>query len=158
MKSNFLSKTIGGAILGSSLLFGMVMAAGTTAQAQYQNQDDRYRNDQWRRDRDRRRDDRDWDQNRGWRSRNGDRPNDGYRNYGGSFELRQTALNAGYNEGMKEGRKHRRDYDRYYNFRDSSTYQRATKDYSSRLGDRYIYQQYFRDAFVNGYRAGLQGY
>src|SRR6185295_12751064 len=28
---------------------------------------------------------------------------DNYGNYGGSFQLRQTALNAGYNEGMKDG-------------------------------------------------------
>src|SRR5204862_7925487 len=32
---------------------------------------------------------------------------DGYPNWGGSFDLRQTALNAGYNEGSKEGRNDR---------------------------------------------------
>ena len=32
---------------------------------------------------------------------------DGYPKLGGSFELRQTALNAGYNEGSKEGRRDR---------------------------------------------------
>src|SRR5947199_8707805 len=29
---------------------------------------------------------------------------DGYPNWGGSYQLRETALNAGYNEGWKEGR------------------------------------------------------
>src|SRR5262249_15502139 len=29
---------------------------------------------------------------------------DGYPNLGGSYDLRQTALNAGYNEGSKQGR------------------------------------------------------
>jgi hypothetical protein len=32
---------------------------------------------------------------------------DGYPNWGGTFELRQTALNAGYNEGAKLGREDR---------------------------------------------------
>ena len=30
-----------------------------------------------------------------------------YGNWGGSYQLRQTALNAGYNEGIKEGRNDR---------------------------------------------------
>src|SRR5437764_2718065 len=33
---------------------------------------------------------------------------DGYGNQGGSYELRQTALNAGYNEGLRAGREDRR--------------------------------------------------
>jgi hypothetical protein len=32
---------------------------------------------------------------------------DGYGNFGGSFQLRQTALNAGFNEGTKQGRSDR---------------------------------------------------
>ena len=162
MKSNYFSKTIGGAILGFSLLFGIGMTSSMTAQAQYQNNDQYRRNrddqrDQRRGDRDydrdQRRDDRDdWD-NRNRRGRN----EDGYRNYGGSFQLRQTALNAGYNEGIKEGRKDRRKGDRF-EFRDEGAYQKATKDYSSRLGDRWIYERYFRDAFENGYRDGYNGY
>jgi hypothetical protein len=82
---------------------------------------------------------------------------DGYGNWGGSFQLRQTALNAGYNEGIKEGRKDQQRGERF-DFRDESTYQKATKDYSSRLGDRSLYQRYLRAAFENGYRDGYNGY
>src|SRR4051812_17465596 len=39
--------------------------------------------------------------NGGYYGNNGARSGDGYGNLGGSFELRQTALNAGANEGVK---------------------------------------------------------
>ena len=94
-----------------------------------------------------------WGRNRNRRGNNGD----GYGNYGGTFQLRQTALNAGYNEGIKEGRKDRQNRERY-EFRDESAFQKASKDYSSRLGDRGIYSRYFREAFQNGYDAGYNGY
>lgn len=82
---------------------------------------------------------------------------DGYGNFGGSAELRQTALNAGYNEGNKQGQKDRGK--RYNNnYQGQSAYQKATKDYSSRLGDRSIYQRYFREAYDNGYSDGINGY
>ena len=153
MKSNF-KKTFGGLILGISFLLGIVVMSSTSAQAQYPNWDrnrrDRYEQDRYRRDRDRRDDW--WNQNR-----RGRRDRDGYRNYGGSFDLRQTALNAGYNNGMEEGRKDRRRGERF-DFRDEGAYQNATKDYSSRLGDRWIYQRYFRDAFERGYADGYEGY
>ena len=90
--------------------------------------------------------------NRGRRGRLGD----GYRNYGGSYELPQTALNAGYNEGAKAGRNDRRNG--RYDPQRSGVYQNATKDYNSRYGDRYAYQRYFRDAFENGYSDGFYGY
>ena len=64
------------------------------------SQDQRDRN----RDRNNRNQDRNRDNNRG----RGRRSNDDYPNWGGSFQLRQTALNAGYNEGIKEGRKDRK--------------------------------------------------
>src|SRR5882762_7743624 len=91
----------------------------------------------------------------GQRSRNWD----GYPNWGGSFDLRQTALNAGYNEGTKEGRNDRA-RNRHANFQDFSAYQKATKDYSSRLGDRELYRRYFRKAFESGYNTelGIQDY
>jgi hypothetical protein len=82
---------------------------------------------------------------------------DGYPNYGGTYQLRQTALNAGYNEGIKEGRKDRQKGDRY-DFTDESVYRSGTKDYSSRLGDRSLYQRYLRMAFENGYGDGYDGY
>lgn len=81
---------------------------------------------------------------------------DGYGNYGGSPELRQTALNAGYNEGNKQGRKDRNR--RNNNFQSQSAYQRATQDYNSRLGDRGLYQRYFREAYENGFSDGVNGY
>jgi len=82
---------------------------------------------------------------------------DGYGNFGGSAELRQTALNAGYNEGSKQGQK---DRNRRTNngFQGQSAYQKATDDYSSRLGARDVYQRYFREAYENGYIDGFNGY
>jgi hypothetical protein len=104
--------------------------------------DDRYRNP-----------DRNDNGNRTRRGRNWD----GYGNLGGSFQLRQTALNAGYNEGIKQGRNDRNRRNNY-GFQGQSAYQKATKDYSSRLGDRSLYQQYFRAAYQNGYSDGVNGY
>lgn len=80
-----------------------------------------------------------------------------YKNYGGSAQLRQTAINAGYEEGIKEGRADRSRGERM-NFTDESSYQSATKGYSARLGDKLLYQRYFRAAFENGYRDGWNGY
>ena len=79
-----------------------------------------------------------------------------YGTYGGSSELRQTALNAGYNAGIKEGRNdgkkhHRRSYG------DFGSYQKATDDYSSKLGDKELYRRYYREGFENGYEDGLRG-
>lgn len=102
--------------------------------------DDRYRN-------------RDRNGNQGRRGHN----TDGYGNYGGSFQLRQTALNAGFSEGAKQGRKDRNKRDNF-GFQNQSVYQKATKDYSSRLGDREIYRRYFREAYEHGYADGVSGY
>jgi hypothetical protein len=126
MKIKYLPNKLAGVILGFTLLLGIGVGASTTGHAQYRNGDG--------------------DQNR--RDRNWDR----YGNYGGSAELRQTALNAGYNEGVREGNNDRQN-NRRSNYQNSSTYQKATKDYSSRLGDREVYRRYFREAFVNGYNA-----
>jgi hypothetical protein len=99
-------------------------------------------------DRDRNRDD-----NRQSRGRNWDR----YGNYGGSYQLRQTALNAGYNEGVKQGRNDRKK-GRHSNYSDFSAYRNATTDYSSKLGDRELYRRYYREGFENGYEDGSNGY
>jgi hypothetical protein len=102
--------------------------------------------------------DRDWTnnggaiENRDRRGRNWDR----YETYGGSSQLRQTALNAGYNEGIKVGRQDR-NRNTGSNFRNSSVYEQATKDYSSRLGDRELYRRYFREGFETGYNDGYNG-
>src|SRR2546430_17486998 len=79
VNTKYLPGKIARAILGLTLLIGMGVGLSATAHAQgrYGNQDRR---------------------NRNW---------DGYPNWGGSFDLRQTALNAGYNEGTKEGRNDR---------------------------------------------------
>jgi len=110
----------------------------------YNGRGDRDRND---------RGDRDRNDNRGHRGRNWDR----YGTYGGSFQLRQTALNAGYNEGIKQGRNDRR-RGRHRNYSDYSAYQNATQDYSSKLGDRELYRRYYREGFENGYDSGYNGY
>jgi hypothetical protein len=112
-----------------------------------------YANSRGNLDRDNRDRNRDGDGN--VRSRRG-RNWDGYGNFGGTSELRQTALNAGYNEGNKQGQKDRNG--RNSGFQGQSAYQKATKDYNSRLGDRSVYQQYFREAYENGYSDGLNGY
>jgi len=148
-------------ILARVLMVAMLafLALPTAAFAQNRT----YQNGRWEREQQRReelrrreaerrgnRDDR-WDNNR--RGRN----NDGYGNYGGSFQLRQTALNAGFADGAKEGRKDRSKGERM-DWRDESGFQKATRDYSSRLGDRGIYMTYYRQAFENGYRDGYAGY
>jgi hypothetical protein len=126
MRIRNISSKIAGAVLGVTLLLGIGVGAGTTSQAQYRN------NDQGRR-------------GRNW---------DGYPNLGGSYELRQTALNAGYNEGTKEGRNDRARR-RRANFQDFNSYQKATKDYNYRLGDRELYRRYFQAAFQSGYNTEL---
>lgn len=154
MKSNVLKKRIVGAILGLSLLFGIGITSSVTTQAQWPN------NGQWRRDRESQREQirrqREWE--RAQRRRQRDYRNDDWRyNNGGSFDLRQTALNAGYNEGIKEGRRDRQNGERF-EYRDEEDYQNANTDYSSRLGNRELYRQYFRQGFANGYNDGYRGY
>lgn len=101
------------------------------------------------------RDDRDRNDN-GNRNRRG-RNWDGYKNYGGSFQLRQTALNAGYNEGIKQGRNDR-NKGNGSDYHDNGAYQKATSDYSAKLGDRELFRRYYREAYENGYDAGIKGY
>jgi hypothetical protein len=141
-----------------AILLGICFAASGTAEAQYRTD----RNDRYQRNRDgdrdyreqrRRQRDTDW-RNNNWRR---GRYNDGYPDLGGSFDLRQTALNAGFNEGVKAGRDDRR-RGRGFEYRDQNAFRKATKDYSSRLGDRGIYQTYFREAYANGYADGYSGY
>jgi len=115
-----------------------------------QQERDRVNND-WNRNNDNYGRNDQYDRNR--RGRNWDR----YGGYSASSQLRQTALNAGYNNGIQEGRKDRRNGDRF-DYRDERDYQRATEDYSSRLGDRQLYERYFREGFANGYEDGYRGY
>ncbi len=157
MKTTYFKRTLGGLILG--LFFaGMFVMSSATAQAQQND-------DWWNRNRRDNRVDQNRDQDRDRRNRRnermnrnrGGRYNDGYPDLGGSFDLRQTALNAGFADGAKEGRKDRNKRERF-DFRDESGFQKATRDYSSRLGDRGLYQRYYREAFENGYDDGYAGY
>jgi hypothetical protein len=141
MNIRHLESKLAGAILGFSLLFGIGVASGITGQAQ----DPNYGDTQDRRAQDGR--DRNGSRGRNW---------DSYGNYGGSFQLRQTALNAGYNEGIKAGRNDRKK-NRHSDYRGFSAYQKATSDYSSKLGDRELYRQYYREAYENGYNDGYNG-
>jgi hypothetical protein len=162
MKTNYFKRILGGLILGLSFA-GMFVLSSATAQAQ-QNDDwwNRNRRDNRVEQNRDRRDDR-VEQNRDRRGRQWDRNrrdgrfSDGYPDLGGSFDLRQTALNAGFADGAKEGRKDRNKRERF-DFRDESSYQKATRDYSSRLGDRGLYQRYYREAFEHGYDDGYAGY
>jgi hypothetical protein len=151
MKLRHIGNKIAGAVFAFLLLFGIGIASSVTASAQYNDRYQRRRDSDYQ-DQQRRRD-RGWDNNGNRRGRN----NDGYGNYGGSFDLRQTALNAGANEGIKAGREDRK-RGRSSNYGNWSAFQKATKDYSSRLGDREIYRRYFREAFSHGYADGYQGY
>lgn len=154
MKSKYFMNKIGGAFFALSLLLGIGIASSVTAQAQWQQNDRAYEREQRQRERENARDQR--RRNRGYNNGRG-RDADGYGNYGGSYELRQTALNAGFADGVKEGRKDRSRNERY-DYTDESDYQKGTRDYSSRHGDRSIYQRYYREAFSHGYADGYSGY
>ena len=150
MKINLLTKRVLGFVFALSLLLGIGMTASSEAQAQW-------RDPSWQREQQIRRQ-REWEREQRRRPRQGDwrYDNDRY-GYGGSFQLRQTALNAGYNEGVKEGRKDRNNRE-HFEFRDEEDYRNANTDYSSRLGNRELYRQYFRQGFQNGYTDGYRGY
>jgi hypothetical protein len=148
---------IGSGILGIVFVASIGLFSAATTQAQDWYRRDRYEQEQRERQRQ-------WERQQRRNQRRGDRyyrndryNNDGYSDYGGSFQLRQTALNAGANEGIKEGRKDRSRGERF-DFTDEGAFQSATKDYSSRLGDRETYRRYFREAFEHGYRDGYAGY
>lgn len=151
MKSNLLTKRVMGFVFSLSLLLGIGVAASSQAHAQY-------RDPNWQRDQSRRQ--RDWEREQRRRNRDDrDYRNDTAEqyNWGGSYQLRQTALNAGYNEGIKQGRTDRSHGERF-EYRDESSFRNANKDYSSRFGSRELYAQYFRQGFVNGYTDGYRGY
>jgi hypothetical protein len=150
MRINMLTKRIIGFVFGISLLLGIGFASASEAQAQYQ--DPYWRTEQIRRQRELQR-----EQLRRQRQAQRDWRYDDRYGYGGSFQLRQTALNAGYNEGIKEGRKDRSRGERF-EYRDEEDFRNANTDYSSRLGNRTLYAQYFRQGFVNGYSDGYRGY
>ena len=135
--------------LGLAMLVPTVSVSAQDWRNQQRREDRRERRQDRREDRQERREER--------REARRGRDWDGYGNYGGSSQLRQTALNAGYNEGIEEGRNDRRRGERF-SFTDESDYRNASKDYNSRFGNRGLYQRYFRAGFENGYRDGWNGY
>lgn len=174
MSEKSLKNKIGTAILGISLLLGIGFASSVTTQAQiYQDQYERQRQRQYEREQRQRQ--RQYEREMRRRQREAQRSGyygnyGGYNNsgnygygtnnnygYGGSYELRQTALNAGYNEGRKAGAEDR-SRGRSYNYADEGEYRDADKDYNSRYGDKNLYRNYFRQAFANGYADGYRGY
>lgn len=179
MNLNQLKGKISGFIAAIFLLSGIVIASSATASAQYQQypqypqypvdarQQREYEREQRRRqrqyEREQRRREREARRNGGY-GNYGNYGNYGYGNYGYgnygygvSYELRQTALNAGYNEGMKAGREDR-SRGRRYDYSAHDSYRNATTDYNSRLGDRELYRQIFRQGFVNGYTDAFRVY
>src|ERR1041385_4287026 len=134
MKTNHTQKRLGVALLVWAFVLVIGVGFSAPAHAQYNNQQYPNRDDRYRR-------------GRNW---------DNYGNYGGSFVLRPTALNAGYNEGMRDGQD-ARNRGRNTDFRYESSYRKATKDYSSRLGDRELYRRYFREAYQTGFYDGYNG-
>ena len=135
--------------LGLAMLVPTVSVSAQDWRTQQRRENRRERREERREERQERREER--------REARRGRDWDGYGNYGGSSQLRQTALNAGYNEGIEEGRNDRRRGERF-NFSDESDYRNASKDYNSRFGNRSLYQRYFRAGFENGYRDGWNGY
>ena len=170
MKSNYFKNIAGTAVMAFSLILGISSITAAQSRDPYQNDRFRRQQDELRRqqaeqlrrdqqDRSRRDQNDQWNRGRNQGQYGRGRSGDGYPNWGGNYELRQTALNAGYNEGAKQGRNDR-NRNRGYgsDFRNNSSYRNATKDYNSRFGDRELYRRYFQMAFENGYADGLRGY
>lgn len=156
MRSNVKGLTKRASVLALGLLF--VLPTASFAQGGYRRNQER--REERREERQERREDRREERQERREERREARRGHGWGNHngwGGSAQLRQTALNAGYNNGIEEGRRDRQRRERF-NFTDESDYRRATEDYSSRLGDRSLYQRYFRQGFENGYRDGYNGY
>ena len=166
----------GVALLGLSIIFGITLFSGVTAQAQ--NGD--WRDGQYRRDRDRDRDyDRDRDRDnrdrrrereerwrrerRNERNNGGYYGNGGYGTYGGygrnggygnyGYNVYQIAADRGYQDGLSTGQE-----DAYrgqsYDPQRSHYYKNGTYGYSSSYGSKGQYKQAYRDGFLRGYRDG----
>ena len=148
MKSHYFSQKIGRILAALLFMISIGFVSSTAVQAQWwpQNRDRDYRRD---RDRDRDRDDR--------RDRNRD-----YRRSGGYGNVYQIAVNQGYQDGVYTGQ---RDAQRgqNYNPQRSHFYRNGHGDYgdygnNGRYGDRYQYQQAYRQGFLRGYDEGFRRY
>jgi hypothetical protein len=150
MKSNTKGWLTKASMMSLGLL--LLMPVATSAQTIY----DPYNRQDRREDRRERRQDRREERRERREARRG-YAGGNYNHWGGSSQLRQTALNAGYNEGIQDGRRDRSRGETFY-FADESDYRNASKDYNSRFGNRALYQRFFRAGFENGYRDGWNGY
>ena len=144
MNSHYLSSKLGRIALALFFLVGIGMVASTTVQAQWPYGQDPYRRD---RDRDYRRD-RDDDSR--------------YRRNGQYGNVYQIAFNQGYQDGTYTGSNdaQRR---QNYNPQRSHFYRNGHGDYGNygnngRYGDRYQYQQAYREGFLRGYEEGYRRY
>ena len=86
------------------------------------------------------------------------RRNDGYNNdgYGNGADVRQVALERGYQEGIRAGRDDR-SRNRGARYEDNSAYRNATAGYDNRYGNIDTYRGSFREGFRQGYQEGYNG-
>lgn len=160
MKSKYFRRIFGTAMMVITMGLGLAIAAQAQSPWDYRRQQEERRRQEELQRQQQQQYQIYQQQNDRWRGRG--RNWDGYPNWGGGYELRQTALNAGYNEGVKAGRNDRNRRGGYYGYGSDFTrfgsYRNATKDYNSRFGDRELYRRYFQMAFQNGYADGVRGY
>jgi hypothetical protein len=128
MKSTTLMKQIGGAILGLTLLVGIGLISGSTAQAQWQQ----------------------WPSNRDY-GQNGDYGRN--RGYGGFQVARERGYQAGLSTGQNDSQRGQN-----FNPQRSHYYRNATDGYDRYYGNRDAYKQAYREAFVRGYEDGFRRY
>lgn len=167
MKAIKWQSRVGKAIIAFSLVCAFGLAAGTSAQAQYNRgqRDDRSeqnrRNRDWNRnrnDRHRDRDDRDWNRNDDYRN-NGQYGQYGRNNgqYGRNNNVYRIAQQQGYQDGLNTGASDGQ-RGQSYNPERSHFYKSGTEGYSSSYGNKEAYKQAYRNAFVQGYQQGFQRY
>ena len=162
MNSNRLHSNIGRVILAFSLLLGIAVVSGSTAQAQWrrdrQADRDQNRGRDDRRDRDRDdRGDRDRNDRRG-RNRDRDDRDNGRGGYGrGGYNIYQIAQNQGFQDGLYTGANDAQ-RGQSYDPQRSHFFRNATYGYDSSYGNREAYKQAYRNGFLQGYREGFQRY
>jgi hypothetical protein len=151
MQSIHLKGKVGGFLLALSVMLGIALASGTTAQAQYRNdQGGQNRGDRdWRRNRNRDRDrDRDRDRRDDRYGRNGQYGNNGgyggYGNNGGYNNGYRIEQDQGYQAGLNTGTSDAQ-RGQSYNPQRSHYYKNASS-------------QAFRQGFLQGYDQGFRQY
>jgi hypothetical protein len=135
-----------------SLALGLLVFTSIDAKAQYNRDDDYYRN-QRRERRDDRRRDRDYD-NGNYNRNNGGYygNNNGYYNNGYNYVYR-IAQENGYRDGYNKGIEEYREGDRY-NPQNTSPYRNGLNGYDRNMGNKEQYKQIYRQAFLQGFRQG----